>query len=73
MITDEYFPLGKALEFFLEEFPGLFSLKDWFPFLSECHQGFNPVLGRDHLEEVFMKLVSAFNDCKPGHSKLPQN
>ena len=33
----------------------LLSLEHWFPLLLECHQGFNPVLGRNHLEKEVMK------------------
>ena len=33
-----------------KNFPLLLSLENRFPLLSESHQGFNPVLGRDHLE-----------------------
>ena len=51
MITEEYLPLEEfPLHLKKKNFLLLLSLENRFPLLSESHQGFNPVLGRDHLE-----------------------
>jgi len=56
MITEEYFQVGKislsSLKLFTTEYlqRTLFSLENRFSLFSESHQGFDPILGWDHLE-----------------------